>query len=135
MPDASRGQLRGELRDLASSSDLRDIDRLWEGEGFTHGFYDEVGGQRVSLWRAYEAGVQWSDADHVRRVLRVYEVVLSDHADAATQERLKVALQRDGYRSGDDHRIVPATPAAVPDRKSTRLNSSNSCAARMPSSA
>ncbi len=58
--------------------------------------------------------MQWSDADHVSRVLRVYEVVLSDHADAATQERLKVALQRDGYRYGDDHRIVPATPAAVP---------------------
>src|SRR3546814_20344131 len=114
MPDAISGQLRGAFRDLASSIVLRDIDRLWEGEGFTHGFYDEVGGQRVSLWRAYEAGVQWSDADHVRRVLRVYEVVLSDHADAATQERLKVALQRDGYRYGDDHRIVPATPAAVP---------------------
>ncbi|OIJ29406.1 abortive infection family protein [Microbacterium sp. LCT-H2] len=114
MPDAISGRLRGAFRDLASSIVLRDIDRLWEGEGFTHGFYDEVGGQRVSLWRAYEAGVRWSDADHVRRVLRVYEVVLSDHADAATQERLKVALQRDGYRYGDDHRIVPAAPAAVP---------------------
>ncbi|MFB3980304.1 hypothetical protein [Microbacterium proteolyticum] len=114
MPDAISGRLRGVFRDLASSIVLRDIERLWEGEGFAHGFYDEVGGQRVSLWRAYEAGVQWSDADHVRRVLRVYEVVLSDHADAATQERLKVALQRDGYRYGEDHRIVPAAPAAVP---------------------
>src|SRR3546814_12154145 len=129
MPDAISGQLRGAFRDLASSIVLRDIDRLWEGEGFTHGFYDEVGGQRVSLWRAYEAGVQWSDADHVRRVLRVYEVVLSDHADAATQERLKVALQRDGYRYGDDHRSVPATPAAVPLSGQSSLRSAARIAA------
>ena len=43
MPDAISGRLRGAFRDLASSIVLRDIDRLWEGEGFAHGFYDEVG--------------------------------------------------------------------------------------------
>ena len=114
MPDVISGRLRGAFRDLASGIVLRDIERLWEGEGFAHGFYDEVGGQRVSLWRAYEAAVQWSHADHVRRVLRVYEVVVSDFADEATRERLKVALQRDGFRYSDDHRIVPAVPSAVP---------------------
>lgn len=114
MPEVISGRVRGAFRDLASAIVLRDIDRLWQGEGFTHGFYEDAGGQRVSLWRAYEAEVQWSDTDHTRRVLRVYEVVLSDFTDAAAQERLKVALQRDGLRYGDDHRIVASAPSAVP---------------------
>lgn len=114
MPDAISGRLRGAFRDLASGIVLRDIERLWEGEGFTHGFYDEVGGQRISLWRAYEAGVQWAHVDHIRRVLRVYEVVISDFVNEATAERLKVALQRDGFRYDDDHRIVALTPSTAP---------------------
>lgn len=113
MPDAVSARLRSAFRDLASSIVLRDIERLWESEGFTHGLYEESGGQRISLWRAYEAGVQWSDADHVRRVLRVYEVVLSDFADEAIRDRLMVALQRDGFRY-DNHRIVAPAQSAVP---------------------
>src|SRR3546814_4904169 len=40
-----------------------------------------------------------------------------------------------GSRNSEFHPILPGQTDRVPDRKSTRLNSSHSCASRMPSSA
>lgn len=125
MPELISTRIRAAFRDCASGIVLRDIERLWEGEDFRHGFYDENGGQRVSLWRAYEAAVDWANADHARRVMRVYEVVLSDFSSEETRERLKVTLSRDGWRYDEDHRIVPTVRVAAPLSGLTALRSAD----------
>lgn len=116
MPDLISGRIRTAFRDLASNHFvLRQIDSLWQAEGFAHGGYEVLGGERVSLWRAYEAVADWTNPEHVARVMRVYEVVLSEHVSDETRDRLTVTLNRDGWRVDEYHRIVPIddTRAAV----------------------
>ena len=55
---------------------LRDIDRTWQAEGFAPGVTSLAGGARVTRWAEYEASVDWTSHEHVRRVLRVYESFL-----------------------------------------------------------
>src|SRR3546814_4484250 len=73
-------------------------------------------------------------------IVIIVEIVDADHGLAAREQPL-------GYRCADEarhtryqHRHRSCSPLNVPplrgpDRKSTRLNSSHSCASRMPSSA
>jgi hypothetical protein len=73
MPDLIAGRIRAAFRDLAAGHFvLRQIESIWQAEGFAHDVYEAEGGQRVSLWRAYEAVVDWSNCEHVVRVCCVY---------------------------------------------------------------
>lgn len=109
------GRVRAAFRDLASGIVLRDIDRVWEVEGFAPGETAVPGGERITRWREYEANVDWRDAEHVRLALRVYEVVMTDLVDdEQRRERLKVTLLRDGFRYDEGHRIVPTGDAVTP---------------------
>lgn len=77
MTDLITGRVRGVFRDAVSQRMvLREIDRIWQAEGFTPGTTTFLGGQRVTLWAEYEASVDWASLEHIRRVLRVYESFL-----------------------------------------------------------
>jgi hypothetical protein len=98
--------MRGVFRDWSSMIVLRDIDRIWQAEGFAPGWLTEsIGGQRQTRWGEYEATVSWSDADHIRRVLRVYESVITEFPpDDLT--RLTKVMKLDGWLVDENCRIV-----------------------------
>lgn len=84
---AERGASRAELvsartrravRDMMSGTVLREIDGMWQDEGFAPGADDDpdVGGQRVSRFQSYMNQVDWTDRAHVDRALRVFETAL-----------------------------------------------------------
>lgn len=115
MPDLINGRIRAAFRTLASGIVLRQVDALWQAEGFTHANdYPMIAGERESLWAAYEAGIDWANPDQAARVLRVYEVVLAEHAGwEDTRNRLVRALNRDGWKVDEYHRIVSIDESGV----------------------
>lgn len=97
-----------------SSTVLRDIDGMWQDEGFAPGPEPDppVGGQRVSLFQSYMDRVDWTDAAHVARALRVFEVALRD-CDRDYLGAVILNLERDGYRLGPDGRITGGPVLAI----------------------
>lgn len=77
-----RELIRQAIRDMMSGTVLRETDGMWQDEGFAPGPEPEppVGGQRsrVSLFQSYMDSVDWTDAGHVARALRVFGVALRD---------------------------------------------------------
>ncbi|WP_158437683.1 abortive infection family protein [Naasia lichenicola] len=103
------GRVRGVFRDWASSIVLRDIERVWQAEGFAPGQGSaSYGGQRVALWADYEAAVHWDDRDHIRRVFRVYESVLIEFPPDDGLTRFENILALDGLLIDERRRIVTA---------------------------
>lgn len=90
-------RVRGIFRDHASVVVLRDIERIWQAEGFAPGSGNLLGaGQRASLWSDYEASVDWSDPGHARRVIRVYESFLAEFYPEGN-ERIERVLRLDRW--------------------------------------
>src|SRR5690554_798371 len=107
MTDLITGRVRAVFRDACSGlTVLREIDRIWQAEGFAPGVASVNGGQRVTLWSEYESSVDWTDRGHVNRVIRVYESFLSEFAGEDI-ERFTRVLNLDGW-SVDDHRRITA---------------------------
>ena len=105
MPDLISGRVRGVFRDAASGVVLRDIDRIWQAEGFAPGgFVGYAGGQRATLWAEYESAVNWTNRGHVNRVIRVYESFLSEFGGDDTS-RFERVLNLDGWAIDDQRRI------------------------------
>jgi hypothetical protein len=102
----SRGARR-EIRDMMNGTVLRDIDAIWDDEGFAMAAETDpqVGGERVSRFQNYLDSVDWTDASHVAKALRVFEAVLGD---IERQYLTKVIrkLDQDGYKLREDGRIV-----------------------------
>lgn len=98
---------RRTVREMMSGTVLREIDGMWQDEGFAPGPEPEppVGGQRVSLFQSYMDSVDWTDAGHVARALRVFEVALRD-CDREYLGTVMMMLERDGYRLQEDGRIT-----------------------------
>lgn len=104
------------VRDVMSDTTLREIDRLWEDEGFAPVLEDPapVGGQRVTHFQGYLDQVDWTDADQVRRALRVFEVAVkgmfgNGEASRITEgprERIRRLFARDGVTVTDDGRFT-----------------------------
>jgi hypothetical protein len=104
------------VRDLMSDVTLREIDQMWQDELFPPAEDPEpVGGQRVTRWQGYMDLVDWTDAGHVSRALRVFEVALRPWLTPPAGytwglevaiPRLRRLLERDGYTYTDTGRIV-----------------------------
>lgn len=106
------------VRDVMSDTTLREIDQMWQDEGFAPVFEDPapVGGQRVTRFQGYLNQVDWTDADHVHRALRVFEVAVKamfKDADAETlratagpRERICRLFAKDGVTVTDDGRFI-----------------------------
>jgi hypothetical protein len=111
---------------------------LFRDEGFARAveFESSGGGQRKQEAEAFQATIDFSDADQVERYLRVVERVLDDHAAATDEdskerhERLSRALKRaDIEPDARGHLRLPAhralgVPALgeVPTESGIRLN-------------
>jgi len=106
MPDLISGRVRAVFRDACSGyTVLRDIDRIWQSEGFAPGVAAITSGQRVTLWSEYESSVDWTSREHVNRVVRVYESFLTEFVDDDT-ERFTRVLNLDGWVIDEHRRIV-----------------------------
>ncbi len=102
---------------LSGWSNLARIQHLFEDHGISlpHGVAPDaehrLGGRRRGLAAQYVAALDLSRADHVHRLLRVVDEVLSEvilegdvHAPAA-RDRLLQTLQSDGFAQGPDGRL------------------------------
>lgn len=106
MPELISGRVRAVFRDAVSQlMTLRQIDRIWQAEGFTPGTTTIISGQRVTLWAEYEASVDWADHEQVRRVLRVFESFLIEFAGDDVSPYVRV-LELDGFSVDQARRIT-----------------------------
>lgn len=63
------------------------------------------GGARFTLWSAYEASVDWSNLEHVLRVLRVYESFLIELSEDDITTFTRV-LEVDGFSVDASRKIT-----------------------------
>lgn len=89
---------RRAVRKLMVGTELRDIDGMWQDEGFAPGGDGDpsVGGMRVSRFQSYMDQVDWADHSQVARALRVFETALAD-IDEQYLSGVRRSLERDGY--------------------------------------
>lgn len=106
MTDLITGRVRGVFRHAVSHRMvLREIDRIWQAEGFAPGTTTFLGGQRVTLWAEYEASVDWASLEHIRRVLRVYESFLIEFGGDDITPFTRV-LELDGFSVDPSRKIT-----------------------------
>ncbi|MEV7297206.1 abortive infection family protein [Streptomyces microflavus] len=117
---------RNAVRALMSTLALGAIGEYWENEHFTQrpDATPGDGGVRKQLFDSYAASVDWTDADHVARALRVFESLLrrldresrkygGDGLPADTVAELREAFARDGCRLDDELRLHTARVARL----------------------
>lgn len=113
----ARNAVRALMSDLVAGA----IGEYWENEHFAPapGFKPGEGGVRKQLFDSYAASVDWTDHDHVTRVLRVFETMLrrldresrkygGNGLPAETVAELREAFARDGCRLDDELRLYTA---------------------------
>lgn len=90
-------RLRRAFRELAPKIVLREIDGLWQDEGFAKGESNDLDGERRSLFQSYLDAVDWTDPGQVRRALRVFHETARKVGQAAAGEAIQL-LQGEGIR-------------------------------------
>ncbi|MFD9920621.1 abortive infection family protein [[Kitasatospora] papulosa] len=106
---------RNAFRSLATDLTIRIVEGLWEDHGFAPIPPDELKyedpGARRTTFMLYAEGVDWSDVDHVRRALLVFEDFIRAYRDPGQQgtpkwlEDIGVRLERDGFQLDQGGRI------------------------------
>jgi Abortive infection C-terminus len=97
---------RRAFREMSTGTVVREIDGMWQDEGFAPGPVNEnLDGVRRALFQSYLDAVDWTDDAHVTRALRVFETVVRGR-DVTYLGEIRALLERDGYRLEDDGRIV-----------------------------
>lgn len=115
--DLVRQAARCAVRDQMSDTYLRDIDAMWNDEGFSRYTHEPtaVGGQRVTHFQGYLDEVNWADRQQVASALRVFESALrplfkDDYLDRSRAddqiERLRKLFAKDGYVLDDQGHIT-----------------------------
>jgi hypothetical protein len=103
---------RRAFRELCTDTVLREIDDMWQDEGFAPGPLPvNLVAERRSQFQSYLDVVDWTDHDHVARALRVFETVIHGR-DSPYLANVRSLLERDGYRL-EDHRRIVATGNAL----------------------
>ena len=110
-PELVSARTRRAVREMMSGTVLREIDGMWQDEGFAPGVEDDpdVGGMRVSRFQSYMDQVDWTNRSHVSRALRVFETALID-MDEQYLVGVRRGLERDGYEFV--HGRIVGRPAA-----------------------
>jgi hypothetical protein len=96
---------------MATGTVLREIEAMWQDEGFAPGPDNNEVGERRSLYQSYLDAVDWSDAGDVSRALRVFEQTARGIEPQYTKDAFDY-LAFDGYRVETSGRIVGG-PVAV----------------------
>ncbi|WP_234025778.1 MULTISPECIES: abortive infection family protein [Streptomyces] len=96
---------------------------LWEDHGFAPIPPEQLkyqdSGQRRTEFMLYAEGVDWSDPDHVRRALLVFEDFIRAYRDPGQQdtptwlENIRVRLERDGFSLDQSGKISWAAPPVL----------------------
>ncbi len=111
---------RRSFREIASGIVLREIEGMWDDQGFEPGpIPDDIGGERRSLYQAYLNAVDWTDPGQVGRALRVFEATAHDVESQYLESAYK-CLAQDGYRVSEEGRILGAG-VGLPERSLANL--------------
>lgn len=89
---------RGLFRDLMTGSTVGAISAAFRDEGFAPNRdtrYEDSSVRRTTT-QEYLESVNWSDSDHINRVVRVFERLLIDWQDGPFLQRFYDSLRRDG---------------------------------------
>ncbi|MGW0136268.1 abortive infection family protein [Streptomyces sp. NPDC003299] len=106
------------------------MDELWEDQGFAPVPPEELkyqdSGQRRTEFMLYAEGVDWTDPDHVRRALLVFEDFLRKYDEETYQwrhetqpkpdawrEDIRVRLERDGFELDESGKILWKNPPVL----------------------
>jgi hypothetical protein len=127
MPEMINSRVRVAIRGLMSNTLLREIDEMWQDEGFAPSpepIEPPLGGERVTRFQEYLNAVDWTDTGHVTRALRVFEVALEPLFkplegseltpwQTGQLDRVRKLLDRDGYTLTEDGKIVGGPVAVI----------------------
>ncbi|MFF1535214.1 abortive infection family protein [[Kitasatospora] papulosa] len=122
--------VRNAIRSLATSLTVRVVSDLWQDQGFAPIPPEELKyqdpGQRRTEFMLYAEGVDWTDPDHVRRALLVFEDFLRKYDEETYQwrhessptpdawrEDIRVRLERDGLVLDESGRITWSAPPVL----------------------
>jgi hypothetical protein len=131
-PELISRTTRGLFRDLMTSSTVGRIGAAFQDEGFAPSSdctYDDSSVRRI-LTQQYLEAVDWTDINHIDRVLRVFERLITDLGIEAQYTRnFFNALRRDGYITDEDTghirhagpQFAPASPNNLADPSAIRL--------------
>lgn len=132
---------RNAFRALATSLTIKIVDELWEDQGFAPIPPEELKyqdfGQRRTEFMRYAEAVDWTDPDHVRRALLVFEDFLRKYDEETYQwrqesqskpdawrEDIRVRLERDGFELDENGKITWKTPPVLARDLSTLSDAS-----------
>ena len=111
-PELVSRATRRAFRELATGTVLREIDGMWQDEGFGPAEPSQsTGGERRSLYQGYLDVVDWTDPGHVARAVRVFEQTAKG-IDGQYSQSAYDLIERDGFKVMETGRIVGA-PAVV----------------------
>lgn len=112
MGDLISRTTRGLFRDLMTGSTLGEIGAAFQDELFApnpDSTYEDTSARRT-LTQEYLESVDWSDAEHINRVLRVFERLVQGFEPQYSSKFLS-SLRRDGYALNEDTgHITPIGP-------------------------
>lgn len=113
---------RRAFREFAPGIVMREIDGMWQDEGFALGPPNQEPGDRRSLYQQYMDGVDWTDPSQVRRALRVFAVTIDGVDEQYAAGPLR-SLKRDGFTFDADGnpqgtRLIALRPELLSDIRS-----------------
>ena len=111
-PELVSRAARRAFRELATGIVLREIDDIWQDEGFDPAEPSQVtSGERRSLYQGYLDVVDWTDPGHVARAVRVFEQTAKG-IDRQYSQSAYDLIERDGFKVLETGRIV-GTPTVM----------------------
>jgi len=120
-------RVRSELREVASGWwTVSTIARAFQDEGFAPAGDERAPrpadpeswndpGQRRGTFDQHAASIDWTDAEHVRRALGVFETLLQPVEDADFRARVEAVLDRHGLEVTERGRLRPRGPQMLAD--------------------
>lgn len=106
---------RTAFRELGAGFVLREIDDLWQDEGFAPSLdTQDLSGERRTRYQSYLDSVDWTDPNHVGRALRAFERTAGRSEPNLTLRFEALAtIQQDGYAVVDEGLRVTLRPRSL----------------------
>ena len=97
-PELVSRATRRAFRELVTGTVLREIDDMWQDEGFGPAEASEAtSGERRSLYQGYLDAVDWTDPSQVARAVRVFEQTAKGLERQYRQAAYDL-IERDGFK-------------------------------------